>query len=59
MNKLLSKQEVADVLNVSVRTVSRIIKKSMLPIHRVERSIRIKCEDVEAYLEKRREEKKE
>ncbi len=52
----MTKQEVADLLKVSLRTVSRLIEKGELPYHKMERTVRIRREDVEAYLDKIRKE---
>lgn len=46
----LTVAEVADVLRVSTMTVYRLIKAEQLPATRVGRSLRIRPEDVDAYL---------
>jgi excisionase family DNA binding protein len=48
--KMLSVDQVADVLNVSTKTVRRVIDDGALHHHRVGRVIRVSGEDLRAYL---------
>ena len=46
-DKLLKRTEVADVLNISTRTVRRWEAKGMLPVHKLTRScVRYRVSDV-------------
>jgi excisionase family DNA binding protein len=49
---LLTAAEVADRLNISLRTVRRLIKNGMLPIVRIGRSVRIRPEALAALIGK-------
>lgn len=44
---LLTVAESAEILNVSPRTVRRLIKNQKLPVVRVGRSVRVRPEDIE------------
>ena len=47
---LLSAEEVADLLSLSVRTVRRMIASGEIPIVRIGRSVRIRRVDIEALI---------
>lgn len=47
--ELLSVEQVADMLNVSGKTVRRMIARCELHHHRVGRTMRISTEDLRAY----------
>ena len=49
---LLTASEVADRLNISLRTVRRLIKNGMLPIVRIGRLVRIRPEALAALIGK-------
>jgi|HubBroStandDraft_4_1064222.scaffolds.fasta_scaffold4346718_1 excisionase family DNA binding protein len=49
---LLTAAEVADRLNISLRTVRRLIKNGMLPIVRIGRLVRIRPEALAALIGK-------
>ncbi len=49
--QLMTKQEVADYLQVSIRTVERLIKAGKLTAYKIQTNIRFKKADVEDYLE--------
>jgi excisionase family DNA binding protein len=51
--RLLTANEVADLLRVSKMTVYRLIKEGALPALRVGRSYRLREDDVDEYLSKR------
>jgi excisionase family DNA binding protein len=51
--RLLTVNEVADLLRVSRMTVYRLIKDGEMPAFRVGRSYRLRDEDVQAYLMQR------
>jgi len=44
--KLRTTKEAADILNVSERTVRRLISRGGLPVHRLGRSVRISDADI-------------
>ncbi len=48
---LMTKQEVAEYLRVSTKTVERLVKTGELPVYRIKTNVRYKKEDVEKYLE--------
>jgi len=48
--ELLSIEQVADLLNVSTKTVRRLITKEHLRFHRIGRIIRVSWEDLRSYL---------
>jgi excisionase family DNA binding protein len=50
ITKLLTIDEVAEVLNVSPRTVRRLIDEGALPVHRLGRLVRISDDDLAAFL---------
>ena len=52
-NRFLTVAEVADELRVSTMTVYRLIKSEQLPATRVGKSLRIRRNDVDRYLERR------
>jgi len=47
----MTKQEVAEFLNVSTKTVERLVKAGKLHSRKIETNVRFKKEDVEKYLE--------
>jgi excisionase family DNA binding protein len=47
--ELLSVQEVASMLNVSSKTIRRMIARGFLHHHRVGRAVRVSSEDLRAY----------
>ena len=51
-NILFSKKQVAEILNVSTKTISRLIAKGELPIIQIGRNIRIKKSDVFEFVER-------
>jgi excisionase family DNA binding protein len=51
-NKLLTVNEVADILRVSNMTVYRLVKSGQIPAIRVGKNYRIKESDVNDYLER-------
>ena len=53
--ELFSIEQVADLLNVSTKTVRRLIENEQLRFHRIGRIIRISREDLRAYLNATRE----
>ncbi len=55
---LMTKQEVATYLKVSVRTVDRLLENGDLPYHKLKRFIRIQRDDVKAYLDRTRKERR-
>ena len=52
MEKLFTKQQVADYLEVSVRTVDRLIGDMDLPVYHIRRQVRIPQSSVDMILEK-------
>ena len=53
--KLIKKQEAAEMLGVSVRSLERMIARGALPAYKVgARLVRLRAEEVEAYLDKHR-----
>ena len=48
--KLLTINDVAERLNISPRQARRLIKKRLLPHHRIGRSIRISQDDLERFV---------
>jgi excisionase family DNA binding protein len=52
---MLSINQVADTLNVSTKTVRRMIKGRQLHFHRVATSIRVSQEDLRAFINSTRE----
>ena len=55
MARLLTKDEVSQVLNVSTRSVDRLRKSGLLTATKVLSSVRFKPEDVKAFLEGKKE----
>ena len=51
-NILFNKKQVAELLNVSTKTISRLIAKGELPIIQIGRNIRIKKSDVFEFVER-------
>lgn len=51
---LLDKEEAAKVLNLSKGTISNLLARGELPYIKIGRSVRIKREDIEAYIEGQR-----
>lgn len=58
-NALITKKEVARLLNVSVMTISRMMKRRELPYITVRSRIRFRIGDIEDYLASRRVESKQ
>lgn len=56
-DQLLTLSQVADRLQVSMSTLHRRIKAGELPTVRIGRSLRVRPEDLEAYIEKHTETK--
>ena len=52
--QLLTPAEVAEMLNISLSGVRRLIDQRQLPFHKVMRSIRFEKSDVLSYLQKHR-----
>jgi excisionase family DNA binding protein len=52
--KLLTVAEVAEYLSVSDQTVRRWIKEKKLPAFKLDRELRVRESDLEAFLEARR-----
>lgn len=51
---LLTRQEVATILNVKIRTVDKLIKRGDLPAHRVsDRKVAVSEDDLRAFLDGR------
>ena len=50
MKRLLRAQDVAVILNISRSLAYRLLQSGKLPVIRVERSVRIRPEDLEAYI---------
>jgi excisionase family DNA binding protein len=50
ITKLFTIEEVAETLNVSSRTVRRLIESGALPVHRLGRLVRIAHGDLAAFL---------
>jgi excisionase family DNA binding protein len=50
ITKLRTIDETAEILNVSTRTVRRLIDSGALPVHRLGRLIRISDADIAAFL---------
>lgn len=48
---LLSPKQAAEMLNVSNQTIYRMVRENELPGIRIRKSIKIKLEDVEKYLQ--------
>lgn len=48
---LLTVEEAAERLNMSVRYVRRLIDQRRIPFHRIGRSIRIKSTDIDEHIE--------
>jgi len=48
----LKPQEMAGHLNVSLKTIYRLVESRAIPFYKIGRSLRFKKTDVEAYLEK-------
>ncbi len=49
--QLMTKQEVAEYLQVSTRTVDRLVKAGELAVHKVRTNVRFRREDIEKYLD--------
>jgi len=47
----LTKQDVARLLQVSVRTVENFMSRGLLPFFRIGRTVRFRLKDIEAHLE--------
>ena len=48
---MMTKEEVAEFLKVSTRTVDRLVQAGKLPAYRIQTNVRFKQEDVDRYLE--------
>ena len=55
MEKLLSKFEVSEFLNISQNTLDRIVRDGLLPVYRIRGQCRFMQADVDAYLSSCRE----
>lgn len=55
MEKLMSKSEVCQLLGISLSTLDRIVLDGTLPAFRVRGQVRFKPSDLDAYLERCRE----
>ena len=53
-NKLLTRKQVAEILDTSEKTIDRRIRSGELPVIRDHRIIRIRPEDLERYIAQRR-----
>lgn len=51
---LLTIQQVADVLNVSLSTAYRLTESAQIPSFRIRKAIRVRHRDIETYLAKQR-----
>jgi len=49
--RLLNAQEVAAALNMDLSTVYQLLERGELPSIRIGRSVRIRCEDLEKFIE--------
>lgn len=49
---MLTVKQVAEMLNISVRTVYRLLENDEFPSYKIGGSVRIKQSDVEAYVER-------
>lgn len=49
-NRLLSVEEVAKRLGISMRTVRRLIGDGAIPTHRIGRSVRVSEDDLDRYI---------
>jgi excisionase family DNA binding protein len=54
-NRLLTKSDVAEMLNISLRQVDLLRDAGAFPIYKVGGQIRFKLVDIESYLEQRKE----
>ena len=52
--RLLTPEEAADFLSVSLRTIKRLVSDGSLPAIRVRNSMRFKLRDIEQYIERSR-----
>ena len=50
-DKLLSKADVCEILNISQHTLDRIMLDGMLPVYRVRGQCRFKRSDIDLYLD--------
>ena len=48
--KMLTKQDVMERLNVSLGTVNKLIREKKLPVYKIDRAVRIQPKDFEEYL---------
>jgi len=55
MERLLTLQQVAVYLNVSARTVRRLVARRSVPYHRFGRVVRFKEQDITRWIEARKE----
>lgn len=51
LNKLISPNELAEILNISVVSVRRLVDKRGVPFYKIGGSLRFKMVDIEQYLE--------
>lgn len=49
--QMLSKKEVANMLNVSISTVDRMMKRGDIPFHKFGVNVRFDRRDIEQYIE--------
>ncbi len=47
---MLTKKEVAERLNMSTRTINRLMEKKAFPYHKVGKTVRFDADDIEEYL---------
>jgi excisionase family DNA binding protein len=47
---MLTVEQVAEELSVSIRTVRRLIKDGSVPVHRIGRSVRVSEDDLKRYI---------
>lgn len=50
MEKLLTKTDVCDFLNVSPNTLDRIVKDGLLPVYRIRGQCRFMQSDIDSYI---------
>ncbi|NDR55663.1 MULTISPECIES: helix-turn-helix domain-containing protein [Aliiruegeria] len=48
--KMLKVEQVAKELQLSVRTVRRLIEEGVIPVHRIGRSVRVSEDDLKRYI---------
>jgi excisionase family DNA binding protein len=50
LNKLITPEELAEILNMSKASVHRLVSKRVLPFYKIGGSLRFKVSDIESYL---------